>query len=160
MLFALFAAASCSREDGAPSVRSGQAPDFTLSDIGGGAVSLSSLRGRVVLVDFWATWCPPCRESIPELNALYGRYKDRGLVVLGVSVDRGLDLASTVGAFARDNGLTYPVLLDDKGVNKLYSVSSIPAMFLIDKEGKVAKRFVGYSPGLGETISKEIEALL
>lgn len=141
-------------------VEEGKAPDFTLSDVRGNKVSLSGFRGKVVLIEFWATWCPPCKESIPELNALYDRYKDKGVAVLGISLDKGGDVSSTVGSFIKEYTVIYPVLLDNGKTNVSYGVSSIPALFLIDKNGKMIKRFAGFTPGLVENLSREIETLL
>jgi thiol-disulfide isomerase/thioredoxin len=114
----------------------------------------------VVLVEFWATWCPPCRESVPELNEVYEKYKGKNFELLGISVDKGGDASSSVRAFVKEHAVLYPVLLDERNVNNLYEVSGIPAMFIIDKEGKVVKKFTGFIPGLGEILSKEVEGLL
>ncbi|MGD0884784.1 MAG: TlpA disulfide reductase family protein [Thermodesulfovibrionales bacterium] len=156
---AVFLAISCAKEKSA-GVQEGKSPDFTLRDVQGGKVSLSRLRGKVVLMEFWATWCPPCRESIPELNAIYKKYKDRGLVVLGISLDSDGDASLTVRSFMKEQSMLYPVVIDDGKVNTLYGVTSIPALFLIDKDGNVVKRFTGFIPGLSENLSNEIERLL
>ncbi|HAM53511.1 MAG TPA: thioredoxin [Nitrospiraceae bacterium] len=152
-------AASCTKEK-SPSGVENKSPDFTLRDMRGGKVSLAGFRGRVVLLEFWATWCPPCRESIPELNELYKRYKDRGLVVLGISLDSEGDAASAIVSFMKEQPIIYPVLIDDTKASMLYSVSSIPALFLIDKNGNVVKRVSGFVPGLTENLSNDIERLL
>ncbi|HET6516119.1 MAG TPA: TlpA disulfide reductase family protein [Thermodesulfovibrionales bacterium] len=150
---------SCTREKERV-LEEGKAPGFTLTDLQGTKVSLSGFRGKVVLLEFWATWCPPCRESIPELNRLYDKYRDKGLTVIGISMDKGGDVSSTVGSFMKEQGVVYPVLIDDGKVSALYGVTSIPAMFIVDKEGKMVKKFVGFIPGLAENLSREIEALL
>ena len=111
-----------------------QEADFTLADLEGRKWTLKSLRGKVVLVNFWATWCPPCRKEIPDLEALYKRFKGQGLVVLGISDDD----ATKVKAFAQQEKINYPVLLDPgREVNKLYSVASIPMSFIYDRSGKL-----------------------
>jgi peroxiredoxin len=111
-----------------------QRADFTLTDFDGHDWTLKNLRGKVVLVNFWATWCPPCRKEIPDLKALYKRFKAQGLVVLGVSDDD----ATKVKAFARQEKIDYPVLLDlGRKVNKLYSVASIPMSFVYDRNGNL-----------------------
>jgi thiol-disulfide isomerase/thioredoxin len=159
LVSALVAATGCSR--GGERISAGKAGfDFSLPDLQGAKVSLSDFRGKVVLVEFWATWCPPCRESIPELTTLSAKYADRGLVLLAISVDKGGDVAATVSSFAREHGVTYPVLLDDGKVNTRFGVTSIPALFLIDKNGALVKQFTGFIPGLGETIAHDIEAIL
>ncbi len=138
----------------------GEAPDFTLSNLQGGSMTLSKLRGKVVLVEFWATWCLPCRESVPELNKVYEKFKDKNFELLGISVDRGGDALSRVRAFVKEYAIIYPIMVDSGTVNVAYGVSGIPAMFIIDKEGKVVSRHMGFIPGFAQTISKEIEGLL
>ncbi|HET7212585.1 MAG TPA: TlpA disulfide reductase family protein [Terriglobia bacterium] len=111
-----------------------QQADFTLADLDGHEWTLKDLRGKVVLVNFWATWCPPCRKEIPDLEALYKRFKGQGLVVLGISDDD----ATKVKAFARQQKINYPVLLDSgHQVNKLYSVAGIPMSFVYNQDGKL-----------------------
>ena len=111
-----------------------QQADFSLADLGGRDWSLKDLRGKVVLVNFWATWCPPCRKEIPDLEALYKRFKAGGLVVLGISDEP----ATKVQPFVRQEKISYPVLLDlGRKVNGLYSVSGIPMSFVYDRSGKL-----------------------
>lgn len=150
---------SCTRDDNHIAYGD-KAPDFTLSDISGSPVSLSSLKGKVVLLEFWATWCPPCKEAIPELRTIHEKYKERGFVLLGVSVDKGADSRTAVSSYVKRHSITYPVLLDDNNTNGSYSVTSIPTSFIIDKTGKVVNRRIGFIPGSADNISKEIEALL
>lgn len=151
--------ASCQR-GGERVGESAKAPDFTLSDLQGNKVSLAEWRGKVVVIEFWATWCPPCRESVPEVNTLYARFKDKNFRLLAIAVDKGADALSGVRAFVEEQGVSYPVLLDDGEASKSYSVMSIPVLFIVDKEGKVVKRRTGFVPGLAEDLSKEIEVLL
>jgi peroxiredoxin len=109
--------------------------DFTLSDIKGKAWKLSDLRGKVVLVNFWATWCPPCRKEMPDMQALYERFGSQGLVILAIS-DETHD---KVDPFIADKKYTYPILLDtDKKVNAMFSVTGIPKSFVYDRSGKMA----------------------
>jgi peroxiredoxin len=159
-LFLALCDVSCKKSVSPPAVDKDKAPDFTLSDLQKNKITLSALRGKVVLVEFWATWCPPCRDMIPELNAVYTKYKDRGVVILGVSMDRGGDIPSSVRSFAKEHAIAYPVLLDDSDAASLYEVAGIPALFIVDKSGKVAGKHTGFVPGLAETLSQEIEALL
>src|SRR5690242_14193675 len=111
-----------------------QQADFALADLDGRGWSLKVLRGKVVLVNFWATWCPPCRKEIPDLDALYKQFKAGGLVVLGISDEPAIK----VQPFVRQEKVSYPVLLDSgRKVNDLYSVSGIPMSFVYDRSGKL-----------------------
>lgn len=134
--------------------------DFTLESIDGNKVTLSGLRGKVVLLEFWATWCPPCRDSVPEMNMLFEKFKGRNFELLAISVDQGGDVRSTVGSFVKQYGMSYTVLLDDRNASKAFEVTNIPVIIIIDKEGKPVKRHIGFMPGLSGNLSKEIEALL
>jgi cytochrome c biogenesis protein CcmG/thiol:disulfide interchange protein DsbE len=118
------------------------APDFAVPDLSGQAVRLSSLRGQVVLVNLWTTWCPPCREEMPSMERLYQRLKGRGFVLLAVSQDEAGKAA--VEPFVRDLGLTFPVLIDpEHQVGDRFRVWGYPESFLIDREGRVAERIIG-----------------
>lgn len=150
---------SCDRDD-SRNIRIEEAPDFTLRDISGNKVKLSGLRGKVVMVEFWAVWCPPCIESVPLLKTVYEKYKDKGFVLLGVSVDRGAAQQIKAGEFIKENAATYPVLFDDGKVSAAYGVSSIPMSFMIDRKGNIVKKRIGFAPGMIGDISREIEALL
>ena len=109
--------------------------DFTLTDLHGTAWTLQNLRGKVVLVNFWATWCPPCRKEMPDLETLYNRFKDQGLVILAISDED----AAKVTPFIADHRFTYPILLDPgRKVNGLFAVEGIPKTFLYDREGHLA----------------------
>lgn len=113
--------------------------DFTLTDIAGRVWTLSALKGKVVLVNFWATWCPPCRKEMPDLEALYNRFKDKGLVVLAIS-DEPMD---TVKPFVSSAKYTFPVLLDPgRKVNAAYQIDGIPKNFVYDREGKLVSQSI------------------
>jgi peroxiredoxin len=145
---ALFAAAVAalvvSREPSGPVLRAGAiAPDFSLPVAGGAEISLASLRGRVVFVNFWATWCAPCREEAPSLERLYRALQGEDFKILGISIDASADDAA-VQAFAREFELSFPIPRDtDKRVYGAYRVSGVPETFLVDREGRVLERFVG-----------------
>lgn len=119
------------------------APDFTLEALDGRLVRLADLKGQVVLVNIWATWCPPCVREIPRLERTYQRYRDQGFVLLGVNTTYQDDRAK-VATFARDQGISYPVLLDTTGeVGRSYASSLMPSSFLIDRTGKIVLVRVG-----------------
>jgi peroxiredoxin len=132
------------------------AADFTLQDINGEKVMLADYRGKVVLLEFWATWCPPCRASVPGIEKIHKAYKDKGLVVLAVSLDQG-DWKS-VKAFMKDYGITYTVLKGTDEVASRYHVRTIPRLLILDKEGKIVKRYLGF--GADEDLEKDIKAIL
>jgi peroxiredoxin len=133
------------------------APEFTLSARGGQRQSLGEHAGKVVLVDFWATWCEPCRSSFPEYQALLARYPDR-VVVLGISED---DEQNGIDRFAEETGAQFPLAWDaDKAVAARYQISGMPTLFIIDQRGLVRFVHSGFRPGDERQISAAIESLL
>lgn len=118
------------------------APEFQLRNLRGEEITLSSLRGRVVLINFWATWCGPCRAEMPSMEALYGSHKRDDFEVLAVSIDTA-DPAQ-VGSFVEAFGFRFPILLDNRlVVNQLYQARVVPTSFLIDRKGIVRERILG-----------------
>jgi peroxiredoxin len=120
------------------------APSFALPDLEGATVSSESLRGKVVILDFWATWCPPCREEVPHLVRLQSKYRDQGLEIVGVSLDAGG--VRDVAPFADEYDVNYTMLIGDESVAKAYdNVTFLPTTFLLDRQGKIGRKFVGYT---------------
>lgn len=116
-----------------------QNADFTLSDLQGKQWHLRDLRGKVVLVNFWATWCPPCRKEMPDLQSLYQKYKDQGFVVLSISDEE----AAKVQPFIAERKITYPILLDPgRKVNDTFMVEGIPKSFVYNREGKLVAQSI------------------
>ncbi len=134
------------------------APDFTLARMGGANLRLQEQRGQVVMVNFWATWCAPCREEMPHLDRLYQKYRSSGFVLLGVNVD---DDTGNAVALARKLGVKFPVLLDtDKKVSRLYELNAMPSTVLIDRDGRVRHVHRGYRSGTENTYEKLVRDLL
>jgi len=128
-----------------PLGRSDKAPDFTLARVDGqpGSIQLSDLRGRVVLLDFWATWCPPCLAMLPTLHELYREWQPRGTEFIGIDSDGPMISRDDLGAFLATKPFPYPVVSDDKGVGGLYGVFSIPHLVVIGRDGRIVRVFVG-----------------
>jgi thiol-disulfide isomerase/thioredoxin len=134
------------------------APAFRLRTLGGGTTDLGALRGRVVLVNFWATWCPPCREEIPDLVALQAKYKDH-LQIVGVSQDSGS--IEDVRRFAAARGMNYPTVMSTPEIEKLFpGVYALPTSFILDRDGKLAQKHVGMlNASLTEVETKSLAGL-
>jgi len=121
----------------------GLAPDFELTSLDGSTIKLSSLKGKVVLLDFWATWCPPCRKMIPELKKIYSKYKNKGVEVIGISMDEGS--LGTIKSFVDNTGINYPVVRGDHALSKAYGyINAIPTSFIIDKAGVIRDKHTGF----------------
>jgi len=132
------------------------APDFTLTQLDGSELRLSSLRGKVVLLDFWATWCEPCREEIPHFVKLQQKYGSQGLQIVGVSMD---DTVDPVRPFAEKFQINYPVVMGNASIGELYGgVLGLPIAFMIGRDGRIGRKHIGATkPAVFES---EIIALL
>jgi len=135
------------------------APAFALDSVNGkGKVDLAKLKGKIVLVDFWATWCEPCKKSFPKLQELNVKYKASGLVIVGISQD---DENQGLPEFGKTYGADFPLAWDkDKGVAQKYKPPSMPSSFLVDKQGVVRFAHLGYHDGDEEKVEKEIKSLM
>jgi peroxiredoxin len=135
------------------------APDFSLPAQDGKSVALSSYRGKTVLLNFWATWCGPCQQEMPSLEALYQRFKNRGFVIVGVSLDE--EGWPVVQEFLQRVPVTFPLLLDAvQSVSDTYQIFRIPETYLIDAEGKIVDKFVGPQDYNQEIFYRKIERAL
>lgn len=120
------------------------APDFELKSFDGKTMKLSSLRGKKVIVNLWATWCPPCRQEMPEMEKFYTENKNQGIEILAVNLTKAEKSRDDLPSFMKTYGITFPVLLDENGdIARLYNVSSIPASFIIDTQGVIREKIVG-----------------
>ncbi len=135
------------------------APDFALPDLKGNLYRLSDLRGKVVFLNLWTTWCPPCREEMPAMEALYRRFQQRDFVMLAVSQDEGG--AGVVAPFVKQYGLTFPVLLDPQAhTSSRYGVTGYPETFVIDRDGNVIQHQVGPADWASEQMIGYFQQLL
>jgi peroxiredoxin len=154
LVFSAFAASSL-----ASSGMEGQkAPDFALKSSTGENLRLSEFRGDVVMINFWATWCGPCRQEMPLLDELYNRYQRVGFNLLGVNID---DDSRRAMQMAEELGIDFPVLFDaTKEVSRLYEVEAMPVTVLVDREGTVRYVHHGYKPGYEDMYLDQIRSLL
>jgi peroxiredoxin len=135
------------------------APDFTTKTINGETVKLSDLRGKIVLVNIWASWCPPCRAEMPAIEHTYQEYKDKGFVVLAVD-STVQDTRANAQAFVDENKLSFPILMDETGeITRLYHVQSLPTSFFIGPDGVIREVVVG-GPMAQALLSSRVEKLL
>jgi peroxiredoxin len=148
LLFVAVLITGCSEQQGGQSqfsagaVKGEPAPDFTLTDMQGQKVTLSDLKGKVVILNFWATWCPPCREEMPSMEQLYRRYGGQGLVILAVNVEE--NGMSAVKRFLQRTPYSFPILLDaDAEVQNTYKVFRFPETFIIDRNGNIVEKVIG-----------------
>ena len=138
---------------------SGPAPSFTLQSSTGEQVALESLKGKVVMVNFWATWCVPCRQEMPHLQALYERYESLGFELLAVNVEK--NNAEGARKWLEETPVTFPVLLDGNNqVSKLYKVQTMPSTVLIGRDGTMRFIHHGYKPGYENEYQTQVRALL
>ena len=133
-------------------------PVFTLPDLDGNEISLADFKGKVIVLDLWATWCPPCREEIPFLIELYDEFEAQGLEIIGIGLDQGG--AADIAPFVERNGVDYTILVGTRSVGEAYRVSGIPTTFIIGRDGRIAAKHVGFANELRPEMRSEIETLL
>ena len=132
------------------------APEFSLPELTGQTLTLSAYRGKVVLLDFWATWCDPCREEIPHFVELQNQYRDQGLQIVGISMDDGPD---PVRVFYQSFHMNYPVAMGNAKIGELYGgVLGLPITFLIGRDGRIEAKHIGATDA--SVIEREIQGLL
>lgn len=134
------------------------APDFTLKSNSGENIRLSELRGEVVLINFWASWCGPCRQEMPILSELHDKYKAMGFTVLGINVEEN---SSDARKLLKEMPVSFPVLFDnDSSVSKQYDVAAMPSTVLVDRDGNMRYLHKGYKPGLEDTYVNQVRSLI
>lgn len=133
-------ATSCSNSNIDTTNSISTAPNFSLKDVNNNKVTLSDLKGKVVLLDFWATWCPPCRMELPHFKELYAKYKDKGFVIVGVAVDKEM----AVKSYVKRERIPFKILISDRSTANLYHIRAFPTTFLLDKKGEIQHKWVGY----------------
>jgi peroxiredoxin len=156
LLSLFWAATGCVKEERKANLGT-PAPDFALTDLDGEKVNLSDYKGRVVLIDFWATWCPPCRDSIPFLENLYLKYKDNGFVVIGISFDENIEM---VKRFKERYNMTYPILMGEEWIKNDYGVTGVPETFIIGRDGILKSKHIGFHESLAVKMDEEVRGLL
>ncbi len=153
----LLSGCSAGQSDWARRIPSSPAPDLTLPKLDGGEVTLSDYHGQVVIMEFWATWCGPCRMSTPSLEAIYRRYRDKGVTVLLVNAGETPDV---IRVWAKRR-FTAPILLDQDGAAaELFGIDGIPRLFIIDQAGDIAYERAGYEGGLEQNLHAILKEML
>lgn len=145
-----------SRPDTGGPIVGSPAPDFRLTDLSGRTVTLADYRGKVVLIDFWATWCSSCESEIPDMKALDARFKDADFALLAASVDQAGP--EVVAKYAADKALPYRILFADEATSKAYRIFGLPTKFLIDREGRVVRKYLDLVPS--ESLAKDVQTQL
>jgi thiol-disulfide isomerase/thioredoxin len=149
-----FLLSHCAKEEKGPFL----APEFSLKTLTGEELSLAKNKGKTLLIDFWATWCGPCRESIPHLVHLHKTYRGQGLEVVGLSMDKGDRKA--VDHFVKSLDIPYPIAIAPEEIARAYGVNGLPTIVLIDKEGKIREKIVGFNTAIAKKIESRVAELI
>ena len=158
VILALGSSATMAGSMAAEEQMKGPAADFTLKNKAGGNLRLNDYRGKVVMLNFWASWCGPCRKELPLLNGLYSQYKDLDFVILGINVDSDSSLADKL---LKDIKVDFPILLDPKSdISTQYKVEAMPSSFFIDRNGNLRFLHRGFEDGTEKTYEAHIRALI
>ena len=144
----------CAKEEKGPAL----APEFSLMTLTGEEMSLAKNKGKILLIDFWATWCGPCRESIPHLVYLHKTYREQGLEVVGLSMDKGDPKA--VDHFSKSLDIPYPIAIAPEEIARAYGVNGLPTTVLIDREGKIREKIVGFNTAIAKKIESRVVELI
>lgn len=161
ILFLLFFTSSCGNGSSTSSKvdlqLEGKAPDFQLANLNGELIRLSEFEGKVIILNFWATWCAPCRMEIPHLNNLYSTYREQGLSVIGIALDpSGPEILKS---FAQELNIDYPILIGNDNISDSYGgIFGIPTTFVVGRDGIIHHRFIGLAQE--DVLEKDILALL
>lgn len=168
LMFSLFTVFGCNRDKGgakpeagavSQAVEGSAAPDFTVKSLAGQDVALASLKGKVVLVNFWATWCPPCKEEIPSMMKLNQQMAGKPFQMLAIAIDEGGKEA--VEGFFKKSGLSLPAYLDTDGaVSRIYGTTGVPETFVVDKTGIIRKKIVGGMDWSAPEVAAYLDELL
>ncbi len=131
--------------------------DITMERVAGGSFSLNEFAGKVLIVDFWATWCPPCKREIPGYIRLYRKYRDQGVEIVGITLQSGT--AADVSKFVAAAGINYTIVLGNNAIVRAFGgVSAFPTTFVLDQSGKIVRKYVGFRPE--EVFENDIRSLL
>jgi thiol-disulfide isomerase/thioredoxin len=161
LLGVIFATAGAAQEEPVKEILGKKGPDFTLSSVGAGKLQLSSLKGKVVVLDFWAVWCGPCTDSMPFFQKLQDTYGPQGVEVVGLHVNDRVPPTKEVKSFLDELGVHYKNVLSTTAVDDSYLVYAMPTTYLLDRDGVVRKRHVGFNPKTApDRIERDVKELL
>lgn len=151
---------SCDKQEMEKAEIGKEAPHFSLKDLEGNTVRLSDYAGKVVVLDFWATWCHACKEAAPALESIYQKYKNADFIILGIALDSGFGAEENVKTFVLKQNQTYPILWDDKTTSKAYGIIKIPTTYILDRDHIIADRLIGFLPEFEKKMDMQISKQL